>query len=175
MRIRTSPRPGTGSSISPTNDTSRAGPCRSYQAAIIWNHAFIEVSHVGALLVRQLAFANITFAAAKYDPRPTALVSNRPKTECGGILFEGSEGPRSPAAAKVSSFAGWRRLARTVRSYGQLRRSRQFEWQRFARLDASERAIRSYDATWRRAGIDPDRRKPRPHCPLARISRDRKP
>ena len=35
MRMRTSPGPGRGSGISPTTNTSRAGPCFSYQAALI--------------------------------------------------------------------------------------------------------------------------------------------
>src|SRR5215510_12459115 len=57
MRMRTSPAPGTGSGISPTISTSRAGPCLSYQAALICKLPSFEVSQAATLLVREF-FAN---------------------------------------------------------------------------------------------------------------------
>src|SRR5262245_741417 len=57
MRMRTSPAPGTGSGISSTISTSRAGPCLSYQAALICKLRSFEVSQAATLLVREF-FAN---------------------------------------------------------------------------------------------------------------------
>jgi len=51
IRMRTSPAPGVGSAISPTTNTSRAGPCLSYQAALIWKPRFSRISVCATLRI----------------------------------------------------------------------------------------------------------------------------